>query len=80
MLEIFQQAAIKSNKHKKYQFWQNQYHPIELSDKDRQQRCLDYIHYNPVKAGIVSDPEQYIYSSAIDYAGSKGLLDIKFME
>ncbi|WP_026463867.1 REP-associated tyrosine transposase [Adhaeribacter aquaticus] len=80
MLEIFRTAAENSSKHQKYQFWQNQYHPIELSDNDKQQRCLNYIHNNPVVAGLVSEATHYVYSSAIDYAGGKGLLGIKFME
>jgi len=80
LLQLFKQSAETSNKHQKYQFWQNQYHPIELADDDKQQRCLDYIHNNPVKAGIVSEGEYYVYSSAIDYAGGKGLIAVKFME
>jgi hypothetical protein len=36
---------------------------------------LDYLHNNPVKAGFVNSPEEYKYSSAIDYIGGKGLLD-----
>jgi hypothetical protein len=36
---------------------------------------INYIHQNPVEAGLVFRPEDYIYSSAIDYAGEKGLLD-----
>jgi len=46
LLEIFKKAAKISNQHQKYQFWQNQYHPVELSGNDKQQRCLDYIHNN----------------------------------
>jgi len=30
---------------------------------------LDYIHNNPVKQGIVLSPEDYLYSSALNYAG-----------
>ena len=37
---------------------------------------LAYLHQNPVKAGIVFAPEHYVYSSAIDYAGGKGLLEL----
>ena len=37
---------------------------------------LDYIHNNPVRAGFVFRPEDYVYSSAIDYAGYPGLLNI----
>lgn len=30
---------------------------------------LDYLHNNPVTAGIVYQPEHYVYSSAIKYTG-----------
>ena len=38
---------------------------------------IDYIHNNPVKAGFVIRPEDYPYSSALDFAGEKGLVDIE---
>jgi hypothetical protein len=44
------------------------------------QQRLDYLHNNPVEAGIVDEPEHYIFSSARDYAGKKGLLDVEFIE
>ena len=37
---------------------------------------LNYIHNNPVTAELVNRPEDYRYSSAIDYAGSPGLLKV----
>lgn len=40
---------------------------------------LEYIHNNPVVAGIVRDPEHYTYSSAGDYAGIKGYIDIELL-
>ena len=38
---------------------------------------MTYLHDNPVRAGFVALPEQWLYSSAIDYyvKGGKGLLD-----
>ena len=33
-----------------------------------------HIHENPVRDGIVDRPEDYIFSSARDYAGVKGLV------
>ena len=39
---------------------------------------LDYIHNNPVRAGVVWNPEDYLYSSAIDYSGENGLLEKVF--
>jgi hypothetical protein len=31
---------------------------------------------NPVRASIVSEPWHYVYSSAGDYKGAKGLVDV----
>jgi hypothetical protein len=36
---------------------------------------INYIHNNPVEEGYVFKPEDYVYSSVVDYAGEKGLLD-----
>ena len=36
---------------------------------------VNYIHKNPVEEGIVFNAEDYVYSSAIDYAGEKGILN-----
>lgn len=79
MLNVFKSAASDSAKHEKYKFWQNEYHPIELNDNTMMDQKLEYVHDNPVKEGIVVKPEDYMYSSARDYAGIKGLLDIDFM-
>jgi hypothetical protein len=38
---------------------------------------LDYIHLNPVRAGIVEKASQYIYSSASNYVSDSGLLKIE---
>ena len=40
---------------------------------------LNYLHNNPVVEGIVEEPEHYVYSSAKDYAGIKGFLDIELL-
>ncbi len=37
---------------------------------------LNYIHNNPVRQEIVEHPEDYLYSSARDYAGMKGLINV----
>ena len=80
MLAYFKQAAIKSKKHIKYMFWKDGYHPVELSTNARLKQRLNYIHNNPVKAGIVERAEDYIYSSAKDYyLNELGLLEIEFI-
>ena len=41
---------------------------------------LNYIHQNPVRAEIVAKPEDYLFSSAMDYAGEKGLLKVELIK
>ncbi len=41
---------------------------------------LDYLHNNPAEQGIVFRAEDYCYSSAIDYIGETGLLEIEKIE
>ena len=80
MLAIFRSAAETSSKHQKYKFWQDDYHPIELTSNVVIDQKINYIHDNPVKDQIVDDAEAYVYSSARDYAGMKGLLGVEFVD
>jgi len=41
---------------------------------------LDYIHNNPVEAGFVEKPEDWLYTSAADYLGIKGLIPIRLLD
>ena len=76
MLNRFEYAGRNDKKIKTFRFWQegNDHQQIFLVDFFDQK--LNYIHNNPVTAEIVNRPEDYRYSSAIDYAGGKGLLDV----
>ncbi|MGH8554076.1 MAG: hypothetical protein ACREUD_00610 [Gammaproteobacteria bacterium] len=38
---------------------------------------LDDIHQNPVKRGYVDQPEHWRYSSARNYAGQEGLIEVE---
>lgn len=40
---------------------------------------LNYIHNNPVEAGIVENAVDYLYSSAKDYSGKQGLIKIELL-
>ncbi|PVV49402.1 transposase [Chryseobacterium sp. HMWF035] len=75
LLNFFLKEGLKSSNVTPYQFWRNDNKPIECwSNKVRWQK-INYIHQNPVKAGLVFRAEDYRYSSAIDYSDEKGLLD-----
>ncbi|MEQ9166509.1 MAG: transposase [Fulvivirga sp.] len=80
MLWMFERAGRKNSNNKTYQFWQQHNHPIELSDNYTMQQKLDYLHANPVVTVFVSEPQEYVYSSAIDYSGGKGLVPVKILE
>jgi hypothetical protein len=73
-LDHFKLAASKSSNVNDYQFWRHDNHPIELSNSKMTFQKIGYIHYNPVNANMVEKPENYLYSSAIDYSGGIGLL------
>lgn len=80
MMWLFESEGKRNSNNKKYQFWQQDNHPIELSTNEMMDERLDYVHNNPVEEGIVEKPEDYLYSSARSYAGMPGLLNIKFIE
>jgi REP element-mobilizing transposase RayT len=62
-----------------YKVWTNSNHPEEIYSSDFMNTKLKYIHENPVRAGLVYAAEDYVYSSAGDYAGRKGLMEIDFL-
>ncbi|MDQ7948046.1 MAG: transposase [Pedobacter sp.] len=76
MINKFEFAARIHAKSDQYKFWRDGFHPILLESSYFTAQKLDYIHQNPVKAGLVTQEEYYQYSSAIDYFGGKGLLEV----
>ena len=62
---------------KGWRFWRGDNKPIELWSNHVIDQKINYIHMNPVDEGLVFNSEDYMYSSAIDYAGEKGLLDVE---
>lgn len=55
-------------------------HPIELYDNKMIEQKLNYLHNNTVESGFVINPEDYKYSSANNYAGIIGLIDVGIIE
>ena len=61
-------ASLKVNKYdREYQIWKREPLSIELLNKAMFIQKLEYIHYNPVRAGLCELPEDYHYSSAKFY-------------
>lgn len=80
MLRIFRKHGSRNPNNKEIQFWQQDSHAIELDNNKKIDQRLDYLHNNPIIANMVRDPEHYIYSSAIDYIGEKGLVKIELID
>ena len=76
MLDRFRFAGANDKKITNYRFWQDGYHPESIYSYDFYRQKLDYIHNNPVRQEIVSRQEEFLYSSAVDYAGGNGLLKV----
>ena len=72
-------AGTTNSNVKSRQFWQQNNKPIEPWSPHVIDQKVDYIHFNPVEAGFVNEPEHWKYSSAIDYSGGKGLLEIDYI-
>jgi hypothetical protein len=81
MLRIFKEEGEKNSRNTNYQFWRQDNQPQELYSAAFIFQKINYIHNNPVEAGIVEKPEHYLYSSAKDYVLTKkcGLLDVVFL-
>ncbi|MDP3352437.1 MAG: transposase [Flavobacteriaceae bacterium] len=75
LLDFFKKEAEKSSNVRHYQFWRHDNKPIELWSNKVIKQKIDYTHNNPVESGLVFKPEDYVYSSAINYTGDKGLIE-----
>lgn len=78
MLYRFEFAGKFMKSVEKYHFWRDGNHAIYLDPHRAEmfEQRINYAHANPVRAGIVENEEDYLYSSGRDYAGRKGLVNI----
>ena len=58
-----QGAPLQANSKGEYALWQRRYWEHTIRDEDDLQKHVDYIHYNPVKHGLVNRVTDWPYSS-----------------
>ncbi len=78
-LTMLQELKFYKLRHKvdqTYQFWQEGSHPQLIDNDEMMWQKIEYIHNNPLKRGYVNDPVHWRYSSARNYAGLPGLIDV----
>ena len=76
MLYRFEFAGKFDNRIEKYRFWQDKSHPVELTTNEMIEERINYIHQNPVRSGLVAREEDYLYSSARNFAELSSVLEI----
>lgn len=76
MLNLFEFAAKQHKRNEKYQVWTHENHAELIYSDNFIFQKINYIHDNPVRAGIVENQEDYLYSSARCFADKPCLLDI----
>jgi len=76
LLKQFELAGRDLKRIKKFKFWQDGNHAKLIFSPKVFYQKLEYIHNNPVKAMLVKNPEDYLFSSARNYAGLSSLLDV----
>jgi len=79
MLELFKTGGTKQKKKSTNQVWQYNNHAEEVYSSKFTLSKIQYIHNNPVEAGIVARPEEYLFSSAQDYSGRKGPVKVSLI-
>jgi putative transposase len=73
-LLAFHKARHKTDR--EHQVWQEGSHPEQVEGEAMMLQKLEYIHNNPVARGYVDDPLHWRYSSARNYAGQAGLIEV----
>ena len=76
LLDRFWFRGSNDAKIKDFKFWQDGSHVETIYSYEFYRQKLDYIHMNPVRQAIVERPEEYLYSSARNYIGETGLIDV----
>lgn len=79
MLNRFKFSASHIKANKNYQVWTHENHAVILYSNKFFEEKIEYIHNNPVRAGIVEKPEDYLYSSARNYASLEAPIDIPLL-
>lgn len=76
MLDYFKKSCEHLSREQKFKVWQDGYHAEEVFSNKWIKEKINYIHQNPVKQKIVTEPEHYYFSSARNYADFDNPLDV----
>ncbi|MBN2091603.1 transposase [candidate division KSB1 bacterium] len=76
ILRLLNFYKLKHKTDRDYQVWQEGIKPKEIINPQVMVQKTEYLHQNPVERGYVDDPLHWRYSSARNYAGMPGVMDV----
>jgi REP element-mobilizing transposase RayT len=76
LLHQMRAHKLRHKTESEYQVWQEGSHPEQIQNDEMMWQKLEYVHNNPVARGYVDDPMHWRYSSARNYAGLPGLIEV----
>ena len=79
MLNYFLEAGKPLKRIKKYKVWQDDNRTKLIYSNKFLYEKLNYIHNNPVEYGLCISPWEYKYSSAVNYAGNEGVINVELL-
>ncbi len=79
-LNVLQNYKVPHKTESRYQVWQEGFHPQMITDENMLTQKIEYMHWNPVKRGFVDMPEAWRYSSARNFSGEQGVLQVDSLE
>lgn len=77
ILKQLKYFKLKHKKDRTYQLWQEVNHPQLIQGDEMMRQKIESVHQNPVTHGNVDDAIHWRYSSARNYEGMEGLLEVE---
>lgn len=77
ILRKLKQNKLSYKTKSEYQVWQEGNHPEEITTDAMMHQKIEYIHDNPVRHGYVEEASLWRFSSAENYEGKQGLLNVE---
>jgi REP element-mobilizing transposase RayT len=79
LLRAMNKEAKRTGRATYYKLWKDDNHAVTIDGKIVAiKNRINYVHDNPVRNGLVEEQWHYVYRSAKDYQGTKGLVNIEF--
>jgi len=76
LLEELRFFKLRHKNDQRYQLWQEGSHPQQIQNEEMMRQKMEYMHNNPLRRGYVEDPLHWRYSSARNYTGGKGFIEV----